>query len=136
MIAAHPSLDLTGHEPYDPETIQQTDNDLMKSFLSTPFFPLLNSMRSSDRLMAFEEILASSVDVDEYYLRFKDDGLKNTLNPLDLGLVLAGQSIGILANVIAEFGEASRHTKMQVEPTEVIEQVGTTTDVDVQIGVG
>lgn len=68
VMAAHPSLDLTSHESYDPEAIQYANDNLMKSVLGTPSFPLLNSLRTSDQLMTFEEILASSVDKDEDYL--------------------------------------------------------------------
>lgn len=107
----------------------------MKSVPGAPSFLLLNLLRSSERLVTFEEILASSVDKDEHYLSFKDERLKNTLNPLDLGLVLAGQPIGILADFIAELEEATRHVEMEVEPTKVEGQVSTTTEVEVQTGV-
>lgn len=62
VMVAHPGLDLTSHDSYNPEAIQQADVDLIKFVLGVPFFPLLNSLRSSDRLMAFEEILMSSMD--------------------------------------------------------------------------
>lgn len=90
VMVAHPRLDPTGHESYNPEVIQQAGDNLMKSILGVPSFPLLDSLRSSDRLKTFKEILASSVDEDEDYLRFKDEGLRSFLNPVDLGLVLAG----------------------------------------------
>lgn len=68
------------------------------------------------------------MDEDEDYLRFKDESLKNTLNPLDLGPVLAGHPIGILADLIAEFEKVTRHIEMEVEPARVVEQVSTTAE--------
>lgn len=102
-MSTHPGLDLTGHESYDPKAIQQVDNDLMKYVLSALSFPLLDSLRSSNRLMTFEEILAISVDEDEDYLRFKDEGRKNTLNPVEIA------------------------------PTKWVEQVGTAAEAEVQV---
>lgn len=64
--------------------------------------------------MTFEEILASSMDEDGDCLWFKDKSLKSTLNPVDLGLVLTGQPISILADLTTEFEEATKHTKMEI----------------------
>lgn len=86
-------------------------------------------MRSSTRLMTFEEILASPVDVDEYYLRFKDQYIKSFLDLKSLSLILAGQPIGVLVDHTAEFEEATQYTMVEVDPTIAEEQVGTTTTV-------
>lgn len=51
MMAAHPSLDLTDHDFYNPESVQQADDNLMKSILGGSSFPLPYSLRSSNRLM-------------------------------------------------------------------------------------
>lgn len=67
-MSVHPGLDLTSYESYDPEAIQQVDNDIIKSVLNALFFPLLDSLRFSNRLMTFEKILASTVDeYEDYY---------------------------------------------------------------------
>lgn len=97
---------------------------------------MLDLLRSSDRLMTFKEILESMVDKDDDYLRFKDEGRKSTLNCLDLGLVLAGQPISILADLTTEFEGATRHAEMEVEPNKAAGQVGTTTGVKVQTSAG
>lgn len=85
-MATHSGLDLTGHKSYDPKSILQANDDLMKSILSAPTFSLLDSLRSSNWIITFKEILASSVDKNEDYLQFKDECLKSFLNPEDLGL--------------------------------------------------
>lgn len=44
------------------------DDDMMKSVFGIPSFSLLDSLRSPDRLMTFEEILVSTVDEDKKYM--------------------------------------------------------------------
>lgn len=61
VMGAHPDLDLTSHDSYYPDAILQANDDLMKSVLGTSIFPLLDSWRSSDRLITFEKILASTL---------------------------------------------------------------------------
>lgn len=86
----------------------------MRSVLGAPF-PLLESLRFLDRLMTFEEILASTVDEEEDYQRFRYDSPKNTLSPLDMGLVLVGQPIGILHDLTIELDQATQLDHMEVE---------------------
>lgn len=68
VMVVHLGLGLIRHESYDPKAIQQVDNDLTKFVLDTFSFSLLESLRSSDRLVTFDEILASIGDKDEDYL--------------------------------------------------------------------
>lgn len=79
--------------------------------------------------MTFEEILSSTVDEYKDYLRFKDEGPNSTLNPLDMGLVLVGQPIGVLVDLSTELEEATRPTEIELKPTEVVEQVGNNEEV-------
>lgn len=65
-------------------------------------FPFLESLWSSERLKAFEEILSSTTDEDEDYQMLRNDGLRNALNPLETGLVLASQPIGIIEDFTLE----------------------------------
>lgn len=83
--------------------------------------------------MTFEEILASTVDEDEDYQQFKNDGLNNTLNPLDMGLILAGQPIGVLEDLTAKLDEETWSAKMEVEPTGAVEGVIHAVDVEDQV---
>lgn len=64
---AHPVLDLTGHEWYDPDSILQTLDDMMKTIFNAPLFLFLEFLKFSDRVMTFKEILASTNDEDEDY---------------------------------------------------------------------
>lgn len=132
MMVAHPGLDLTNHDFCDPEAILQVDDDLMKTVLSASTFPLLDSWRSSKRVMTSEELLATSVDEDEDedYQRFGDKVHENSLILVNLGLVLFGQSIGVLEDLIVELDEAARLDEMVIEPTAPVEQVGHAEDVD------
>lgn len=41
VMTAHPDLDFTTHESYDPQAIVSANDDLMKAILSPPVFPLL-----------------------------------------------------------------------------------------------
>lgn len=68
VMVAHLELDLIRHESYDTEALQQVDDDLMKSVLCNPSLLLLDLLRSSDRLMTFEKILAIMVDENVDYL--------------------------------------------------------------------
>lgn len=52
---------------------------------------------------------------------------------MDLGLVLRGQPIGILANLTIEYEEATRHVEMEVDATEEVEHIGTTNEAEVQV---
>lgn len=94
-IVDHPGLDLTGHESYDPDFISQAGDDLMTTVLNAPSFPFLDFFNSSGRVKTFEEILASTIDEDVNYQRIKSEDPTSTLNPLEMGLFLVGEPIGI-----------------------------------------
>lgn len=66
----------------------------MKTMYDAPLFSFVESIRSSDRVITFEEILSCLVDEDEYYRRVKGEGLTSILDLVALGLVLAGQPFG------------------------------------------
>lgn len=116
-MASHPDLDLQSHESYEPQAIETSDDDLKKAVLSLPSLPLLDSLRSSSCLMAFEEILVNTVDKDYHCL--VDQGIKSSLHPESLGLILSGQPIGVQADLTAEFEEAS---KCMVRETELVDR--------------
>lgn len=99
-MTAHLGLDLTWHELYDPESIAQADDDLMKTVHNIPPFLFLEFLRSSGRVITFEKILANNIDKDEDYQRVKSEGLTSTSNPMDMGLVLAGQPIKIIVDLM------------------------------------
>lgn len=65
----------------------------MKTVYNTPPFPLLDSLRSSNRLITFEEILPSPIDEDEDYQRLRDENIASKLDPPYLSLVLEGQAV-------------------------------------------
>lgn len=104
----HPLLDLRSCECYDPNAMESADDDLMKAVLSPLAFPFLDDLQSSTWIKLFEEILSSPVDEDEDYRRFSDQGVRSSLHPESLGLILSGQPLGILANLTAELEKASR----------------------------
>lgn len=67
VIADHPNRNLRGYDGYDSESIERADNGLMKVVYNAVTFTFLYLLRSFDRIITFEEILASSMDEDEDY---------------------------------------------------------------------
>lgn len=67
VVADFPKLNLTGYDGYDTKLVDCVDDDLRRVVYNSPSFPFLESLRSSDRLMTFKEILASPVDEDDDY---------------------------------------------------------------------
>lgn len=61
--------------------------------------------------------------------------MNTSLNPKSLGLVLAGQPIGILADLTAEFDKADQRVAMEIEPTGGEGQINIAVEVDIQPGV-
>lgn len=86
-------LDLTGYEGYDVESIGHTDDDIMRDDYDALPFYFLKSLRSSDRVMTFEKsshVLWMGMRITEGW----SEGLISTLDPVAIGLVLAGQPLG------------------------------------------
>lgn len=96
VMADHPELNFIGYDVYDLESIERANDDLMKTVYNAPPSPFLDIFQSSDRLMTFEDILASSVDEDDDYQWVRDEGLTSTLDPLQLCLVLASQPLWLV----------------------------------------
>lgn len=88
-------LDLIGHDGYDAKIIGHANDDFMRAVYGAPSFPFIESLRSSNRLMIFKEILSYHVDKDEDNQRLNDEGLVNTMDPIALWLFLAGQPLSL-----------------------------------------
>lgn len=101
----------------------------MKAVLSPPSFLLLDSLRVSSRVLTFEEILASSVDEDTDYHRLTDHGVRSSLHSESLGLVLFCRPIGVLADLTAEFDEASRCLARSMELVDTDDDIVAGTEV-------
>lgn len=93
------------------------DDDLMRTVFDASSFQFLDSLRSSEILKTFEKILASTIDENDDYQRLRDEGLRNALNSLEMGLVLAGQSITIIENLTLEVDEVDQPIVMEVDMT-------------------
>lgn len=65
--------------------------------------------------MTFEEIMANTIDDDEDYQRFRDEGHKNSLNSLDMGLVFAGHPIRALEDLLVELDQVTQLVDMEVD---------------------
>lgn len=85
--------------------------------------------------MTIEEILETTVDEEEDYHRLTDQGIKSSLQPESLGLVLVRQPIGVLANLIGEFEEASRCSVWEMKRVDEEEEIGTGIEVVPQVKV-
>lgn len=94
-----PKLDLTRYDGYVAKSIGRADDNLIRAVYKPFSFPYLDPLQSLNRLMTFEEILASTVDEDEDNQKVRDEELKSTLEPLYLGLVLAGQPLGFVEDI-------------------------------------
>lgn len=88
-------LGLRSYDGYDAESIGHVNNDLMRFVYGVTSFPFLESLKSSDRLMSFKEILCCLVDKDDDYQKVKDERLVSTIDLVSLGLVLASQALGL-----------------------------------------
>lgn len=71
----------------------------------------------------------SEVDEGEDYQWLKNDGPRNTLNPLNMVLVLASQPIRVLEDLITELGETTWLAEIVVKPTGAVKEVGHTEEV-------
>lgn len=117
-MESHPELELRSHDGYNSEAIKTADDDMMKAVLNPLAFPFLEELRSSTRVRTFEEILSSPTDEDQDYLRLTGQGLRSTLHPESLGLILSGQPVGALADLSKEFEEAGREVLRALDSEE------------------
>lgn len=69
------------------------------------------------------------MDENGYYLWFTDQCIKSSLQSESLGLVLAGQPIGVLTDLTTKFEKASRRVVQKTEPADMEEEVGTDMEV-------
>lgn len=58
------------------------------------------------------------MDEDEDYQWIKDEGMTSTLDPLQLGLVLVGQPIGVVEDLttVVDLGIEQPNTAMDIDP--------------------
>lgn len=94
----------------------------MRVIYDVSSFPFLENLRSSNRLMTFEEILNNTADEDEDYQQIRNEGLRSTFDRLKLGLVIVGQPLSI-------FVDWTMVSKLEVEQSNAIMNIDQVTKV-------